>query len=169
MGLDWTEPHHTWILQEEVLIRTLQMCNVRKSLILHIRGAFGDKTDNDVYLRCLYIVRNYCAPAQLMHLHCFTGTAEQVLAWTNSFHSCFFGFTRMVRQFGPAQIEGLRAIPPNRLLLETDSPYFEGRGVSAKTPAYIGEVAQEVANMVQVDLETLLRITVDNAKLLYKI
>ena len=50
----------------------------------------------------------------------------------------------MVSNFSAAQLEGLRKVPRDRILVETDSPYFGKDDVN--TPAYIGDVAKVVAD-----------------------
>ena len=40
------------------------------------------------------------------------------------FKDSYFGVTAAVRNFDQRQLEGLRAIPKARLLLESDAPYF---------------------------------------------
>lgn len=44
------------------------------------------------------------------------------------------------------QIDGLRAVPMNRMLLETDSPYMKPGGGYINAPAFIGDVATVVAS-----------------------
>ena len=169
IGLDRTEPEFTWELQETVLKKLLQLCNVRKPLILHIRGPFGDHLGTDTRSKCLEIVKDCCAPIQPIHLHCFSGGPEDVYSWTTAFHSCYFGFTSAVARFNMIQLQGLRAVPPDRILLETDSPYFPQAGVRINTPAYIGDVAQEVGRFLPADPEQLLKLTVKNSRALYNI
>ena len=135
-------------LQETVLKKLLQFCYVRKPLILHIRGPFGDHLGTDTRSKCLEIVKDCCAPIQPIHVHCFSGGPEDFYSWTRAFHSCYFGFTSVVARFNTIHLQGLRAAPPDRILLETDSPYFPQAGVRISTQAYIGDVAQEVGRFL---------------------
>ena len=57
------------------------------------------------------------------------------------FPNTYFGVTAAVGAFDQEQLEGLQAIPLNKLLLETDAPYFPIGGAMVSTPAYLGEVA----------------------------
>ena len=43
--------------------------------------------------------------------------------WLTHFPNAYFGFTAAVTSLSDEQIEGLRSIPEDKLLLETDSPY----------------------------------------------
>ena len=56
-------------------------------------------------------------------------------------------FTAAVRAFDQKQLEGLQAIPLNKLLLETDATYFPLGGAMVSTPAYLGDVAAYLSNI----------------------
>jgi Tat protein secretion system quality control protein TatD with DNase activity len=57
-----------------------------------------------------------------------------VKRWLEDFSMTFFGFTLLVESFRPDQVEALLSIDQNRLLLESDSPYFAPRGVQVSSP-----------------------------------
>ena len=78
-----------------------------------------------------------------------------------------FSFTRMVSQLNQAQIIGLGAVPPGRILMETDSYNCKGSGVRDNTPAYIGEVAKEVAGLIPEHHEVIFRATLDSTRYRY--
>lgn len=64
-----------------------------------------------------------------------------------------------------------RAIPEDRLLVETDAPYLTPepyRGRRRNEPAYVRVVAEKVAEVGGVDLETVARITSENTVRLFK-
>ncbi len=63
---------------------------------------------------------------------------------------------------------GLRAVTDDRLLLESDAPYFPltERG-HYSTPALIGMTANEVAQIRHDTLSDILRPTTENARQLY--
>lgn len=44
----------------------------------------------------------------------------------------YFGFTDAVKSFSVDQISGLRTVPINCVLLETDSPYMKPSGKDVK-------------------------------------
>ena len=75
--------------------------------------------------------------------------------------------TAAVRCFDRDQRAGLQAIPSNRLLLETDAPYFPLGNAHVSTPAYLGEVAAFVAVHLNVRPPELMQATLDNARALY--
>jgi hypothetical protein len=59
---------------------------------------------------------------QSIHLHCFNGDPVTVKLWLDSYPGTYFGFSSMVKGFGDRQRRGLKTVPGNRLLLESDPP-----------------------------------------------
>jgi len=60
----------------------------------------------------------------------------------------------------------LRAVPMDRLMLETDAPFLSPEGLRGKRcePAYVKFVAEEIARIKNLDVEEVARITSYNAK-----
>ena len=168
IGLDWTENESQWRTQEEVLRRVLLWSTPRLPIVLHLRGTTVDEVGP--YHRALRIVKEFCGTQQRFHLHCFGGDEEVVHAWADQFPNTYFGFTANVRRFEAKQVQGLRAVPNNRLLVETDSPYLTSRQeIEINTPAYLGEVASLVAERREGDLGHLAAATLINSCQLYGI
>jgi len=168
VGFDLTEPSHTWDEQLSVLRRVLAFCSHAKPLVLHIRSNPYKVTCNP-YEKVFEIVQDYCGRLQPIHLHCFGGTAEDVEPWMQSFPNCYFGFTASVDFFSTAQVQGLKSVPMERILLETDSPYLCPRGrKQVNTPIFIGDVGLLVARRKMVSLPDLMRNAFENARKLYK-
>lgn len=167
VGLDRTVPVKLWRRQEDVLCQVLTLSRKDKVLVLHLRGTPADRIGMDVHARCMQILHTSCDPDQPIHLHCFTGDARLVKEWMNSFSHVYFGFTGAVETFSTDQIDGLRAVPMNRMLLETDSPYMKPGGGYINTPAFIGDVATVVASKLQISVRYLLNETVKNCRKLY--
>ena len=68
------------------------------------------------------IPRNY-----RIHRHCFTGGWLEAQTWLTKFPNSYIGLTPIVtfrnsRGFGPREVA--KYVPLDRLLLETDAPYF---------------------------------------------
>ncbi|KAH3718487.1 hypothetical protein DPMN_061291 [Dreissena polymorpha] len=72
---------------------------------------------------------------QKIHLHCFTGTLDQVLSWSAAFPRCYFSISDLVARFDEVQKSVVRGIPADRLLVETDSPYLRALSNRDNTPA----------------------------------
>ncbi|GFS00608.1 hydrolase TatD [Elysia marginata] len=79
-----------------------------------------------------------------------------------------------VQQFEEYHKEGLRAVPEERLLLETNSPYLRPKGAELKqeggenSPMLLGEVAQLVGDIVRAESGVILRLTHHNAQTFFQ-
>ncbi|XP_077977631.1 putative metal-dependent hydrolase YcfH [Glandiceps talaboti] len=128
----------------------------------------GDRIGADVSSSVLAIVKKNCSLNQPIHLHAFSGDWSTACHWIRVFQNCYFGFTDGVASFCAVQVEALRKIPEDCLLLETDSPYFPvPGGLKPNTPTFIGDVAVLVADRHGLKLVRLLESTVANTRRLY--
>ena len=109
IGLDRTEPQHTWLSQDIAFGKMLTLCRPDKVLVLHLWGA-SNKHSSDVLLSALHLVRKACLRNQPIHLHCFTGFQHDVEEWLQEFPNCFFGFTGKVSSFSREQLFGLQSV-----------------------------------------------------------
>ncbi len=170
IGIDRTVDVELWAQQVSVLEQeqVLSLSDVKKPIVLHIRGSRQDRYGSDANACVREVVREYCGRHQPIHLHCFGSEPSQVRRWLREFPNSHFSFSGQVVHFNDQQVEALRLVPHDRLLIETDSPYLPvQRSLRINTPAYIGDVANEVARLRQESLQTILDITVQNAKRLY--
>jgi len=137
-------------------------------LVLHVRGSRKDTYSKIPHARCLDIVKRKCLRFQRIHLHCFTGDEEVYESWSQQFPNCHFGFTGAVVGFDAIQRNALQRVPLNKLVIETDSPYLQvHRSQEMNTPAFIGDVAKEIANIRRMPLHAVLQATAQNGKALY--
>ena len=130
-------------------------------LVVHTRSASADT---------LGILREEGAGAVRGVFHCFTETmAVAQAALELGFHISFSGILTF------RNAEELRAVaramPIERCLIETDSPYlapvpFRGR---LNSPAYVGHVAEKLAEIKGLDVATVARITSENFERLFGI
>ena len=168
IGLDRTVPDYLWDEQERTFQRLLTFCHPEKVLVLHLRG-YSKVHSSDVLNTGLQYVWKACSRDQRIHLQCFTGRRVDVEDWLEDFPNCHFGFTAKVSLFNDPQIEGLRTVPNDRILLETDSPYMPvSRHHGTNTPAYLGDIARMVAHHRFLSWEELLDITATNGQRLYQ-
>ena len=169
IGLDRTDPEYTWFDQDCLFFKTLlALSRPDKVIVLHIRRSSAQHS-SDVLLAGFHYVKKACPPNQGIHLHCFTGNWTTVEDWLDDFPNTYFGFTARVTSFNWEQREGLRAVPLNRLLLETDSPYMPvDRDNRVNIPAYIGDVAEVVAQVRGMEMRELLAVTVTLGQQLYQ-
>lgn len=154
-GLDyyWQKDQPEWQRERfRAHIRAARHCG--KPLIVHTRESAVDT---------LRVLREEGADAVGGVMHCFTENweiAEQALEL--GFYLSFSGIVT----FKNASIvkEVARKCPPDRLLVETDSPYLAPMPYRGKPnePAYVRYVAEEIARLRSVPLETIIETTTDN-------
>ncbi len=140
-------------------------------VIVHCRDAHADQ---------LELIKQIIAKGGLKNrgvVHCFTGNWQEAKAYLDL--GFFIGFTGVIT-FPPKKtnpqpsldlLEVVQKIPLDRLLVETDSPYLAPpphRG-ERNEPAYVEFVAQKVAEIKNLPLETVLEQTFRNTKALFKI
>ena len=126
-----------------------------KPAVIHCRDAFPET------LESLRRVLNGQVP---FILHCYTGDLSQVRDFLDL--GGYISYSGIVT-FSSAKAlrESLQAVPDDRLLIETDSPWlapipFRGR---RNSPAYVPHVAARVAAERQISVEALAELTWANA------
>ena len=166
IGLDFGSPERFWENQEVIFKKLIkEVCVPEKPVVLHLRGS--KKHGSDASASACLILSQFADPTQKIHLHCFTGTPQDVHRWRGHFPNAYFGFTALVSSFDERQRLALREIAQDRLLIETESPYFSQRKTFANTPAFIGDVALKVSKILGVGVSEVLSTTKKNAERLY--
>jgi TatD DNase family protein len=133
-------------------IRAARACG--RPLIVHTRSAAADT---------LRIMREEGAGEAGGVMHCFTETWDVASAALDlGFHISFSGIVTFRNATDLKDVA--KRVPPERLLIETDSPYlapvpFRGK---RNQPAYVRRVAEEIARLRDVPLETIATITTQN-------
>ena len=133
-------------------IRAARRC--RKPLVIHTRDAAEDT---------LRIMREEGAGEVGGVMHCFTETQEVADgALAQGFHISFSGIVTFKN--AAALKEVAKAVPLDRLLVETDSPYLAPVPHRGKTnrPGLVRHVAEEVARLRGIALESLAEATTKN-------
>ena len=166
VGLDHTVPAEEWATQHDVLYQVLQFLEPRHVLVLHCRSKVARET-SELIASLIYQCAGVVPRDQKIHPHCFTGTVGDVNRWVQRFPNVCFGFTAMVGSFNEEQKEALRMLPSERLLLETDAPYFPLHGYSLSSPTFLGMTAQLVADIRGVTKADILTVTAQNAHRMY--
>ncbi|GFO50585.1 3'-5' ssDNA/RNA exonuclease tatd [Plakobranchus ocellatus] len=139
-----------------------------RPVILHLRGHKGK--EDEVYFHELNLVGPCLPREQPIQLHCFSGSAVAFAQWQKRFPDEYARFSGLVSSFEEHQKQGLRAVPGDRLLLETDSPYLPtvGRGVG-NTPHHVGHVAMLVSQVRQQPVLDLTELANANLKRLFRL
>ncbi len=135
-----------------VHIRTARAC--RKPLVIHTRAAADDT---------LQIMREEGAAEVGGVMHCFTETLDVALAAVEM--GFLISFSGIVTFRNAALVrEVAKALPLERILVETDSPYLAPVPYRGKVnrPAYVRHVAEEVARLRGVSFEEVAAATTAN-------
>jgi TatD DNase family protein len=131
-----------------------------KPLIIHTRSAAEDT---------LKIMQEEGAQQVGGVMHCFTENLDVALKAIDL--GFYISFSGIVTFKNAAQIkEVAQAIPLNRVLVETDSPYLAPMPFRGKInqPAYVKYVAQEIANLRSISLDEVMQATTQNFFTLFK-
>lgn len=160
IGLDyhWGVPKET---QMPMFIRQLELAaDAHLPVVIHTRDAWNDTLD---------VLRTHWAPTGLpCIMHCFTGDPKQARECLDlGFHLAFGGVTTFPKA---AEVrEAARITPPDRLLLETDSPYLAPiphRG-KRNEPAFVTHTAKVIAGLRGVSVEELAALATANFERLF--
>jgi len=156
IGLDYYYDHTSRDVQKQVLIRQMDLArDLSRPIIIHCRDAWPDLRE---------IAADHWAATGLGGiLHCFTGSLEDArrfLDW--GFWISFAGNLTFKKAENLREVA--RALPLDRLLTETDSPYlapipYRGR---RNEPAYVRGVTQELARLHNLNEEELGRRVLEN-------
>ena len=103
-------------------------------------------------------------------MHCFTESLE--VAQAALAMGFYISFSGIVTFKSAKELQAVaRAVPLERMLIETDSPYlapvpFRGR---MNEPGYVRHVAEYIATLKDVPLEQVARQTSDNFRTLFNV
>lgn len=154
-GLDyyWHKDQPEWQRERfRVHIRAARACG--KPLIVHTRDAAADT---------LRLMAEEDAGGAGGVMHCFTESWEVARAALDL--GFYISISGIVTFRNAAQVkEVARQVPLDRLLVETDAPYLAPVPYRGKTnePAYVRHVAEEVAVLRGLPLETVAEATTRN-------
>lgn len=162
IGLDyyWDEPPHgtqkLWFARQLELAR-----EVRKPVIIHSRDAAKDTYD---------IMAAHNAGEIGGVVHCFSYSAEMALEYVKM--GFYIGVGGVVTfKNGRKLKEVVDAVPIERILLETDSPYLSpepGRG-RRNSSLNLPYIAQKIAEIKGMPYDEVVAVTERNAKQMYQI
>jgi len=123
--------------------------------------------DRDAHAEVLEILKNENISNGV--LHCYSGSAEMAkIVLDMGFYISFGG----VLTFKNARIavEALKAVPIERLLIETDCPYLSPEPHRGKrnSSEYMPLIAEKVAEIKRTSIEDVCNITAGNTRRLFK-
>ncbi|UKJ08345.1 TatD family hydrolase [Solitalea lacus] len=127
-------------------------------IVIHCRDAFDEileilEQEKDEKLRGIF--------------HCFTGTIEQAKHVIDL--NFYLGIGGVVTYKNAGLDKVVQQVDPKHIVLETDSPYltpvpFRGK---PNESSYLVHVAQKVADLHQMEIEKLAKITTENSKSIF--
>lgn len=161
IGLDYHYPEIPKDKQWEVFERQLALAaSLNAPVVLHVRDAVGDAYD---------ILKNHFSYLKGgILLHCYSGSKEMVKQFDK--FDCYYSFGGAVTfKNATEKPDVIRAVPLERLLLETDCPYMTPVPFRGQTnfPKYVGLTCKKTAEILGKDFSEVDEITTENAKRLF--
>ncbi|MDF2177633.1 TatD family hydrolase [Aliiglaciecola sp. CAU 1673] len=154
-GLDYFYSADSKALQHASFIDHIKAANeLSKPLIIHTRDAREDT---------IALLKAHKAAHTKGVLHCFTETLE--MAQAAMAMDFYISISGIVTFNGAKELqEVVKALPLERLLIETDSPWLAPVPYRGKPnePAYVKEVGEFIAKLKGIQVEELAKITTDN-------
>lgn len=168
IGLDYSHKNSTDSSQQKkVLERQLNLAvAMKKPLVIHCRDADDD----------LFRIMKKCVPRDYkIHRHCFTNDYPVIKPFLEEFPNLYVGFTSLVTYSSAVEArDSVRKIPLERIVLETDAPYFLPRQVSKNVcrfshPGMGIHTLEEISLLKGLDMSTVLSTVRHNTLQLYGI
>jgi len=163
VGLDYHYDHSPREVQQRVFRRQLEQARAAKlPIIIHCREAWPD---------CLGILEQEWRGTALGGIfHCFSGMLEQ--AWKGIEMGFLVSFAGNVTYPKAQNLRDVaRALPLDRLLVETDSPFLAPQPHRGKRnePAYVAEVARTLANVRDLAADDFAAATAANFRRFFRL
>jgi len=162
IGLDYYYVHSPHNVQRRVFTRFIQMAlETGLPIVVHERDASHD---------ALELLQGESTAELRGVIHCFTGNYEAARKYLDlGFYLSLTGIITF--KSAGALRDVVRRLPLERMLVETDSPYLAPvphRG-KRNEPAYVGLVAQVIAEVKGLDFDEVAQATTMNVRRLFRI
>lgn len=160
-GLDAEKIAERKALQREAFVGQIELANaLNKPIVVHSRDAMGDTID----------ILRANKPKRESLLHCYAGSVESAKILMELGFSFSFGGVVTFKNSKQA-VEVVKALPLDRILIETDCPYlspepFRGKRNEPKNVVYVADM---IARIKGLSLEEVAEVTTQNAKRLFGI
>ncbi|MHA4989469.1 TatD family hydrolase [Cetobacterium somerae] len=159
IGLDYhwmTEPKE---VQQERFKRQLELAErLNKPVVIHTRDAMEDTVN---------ILKEYSNITGV--IHCYPGSLETAKQLVDRFYLGIGG--TLTFKNSKKAVEVVKDIPLDRIVIETDCPYLTPEPFRGKRnePVYVEYVAKKIAEIKEISVEDVTKVTTENAKKLYRI
>ncbi|XP_018410720.1 PREDICTED: putative deoxyribonuclease TATDN2, partial [Nanorana parkeri] len=168
MGLDYSHKCSTTMTeQHEVFEKQLKLAvPLGKPLVIHCRDA-----DEDLFR----IMRKWVPWDYKIHRHCFTGSYKDIEPFLSEFPNMSVGFTAVLTYSSATSArDAVTRIPLDRLIIETDAPFFVPRQVPKSLckfshPGLALHTVQEVARLKNLPVKSVMAKVRENTHRLYNI
>ena len=156
IGLDYYYNFSDSDTQKKVFLNQLKLAKkLNLPTVIHCRDAY-----EDLYTTILN------SKHQKGVIHCFSGSVEFAKKIIDlGFYISFTGMITFVKELENV----IRKIDLKHIMIETDSPYLAPVPYRGKInqPAYVNKVAEKIADIKNISIEEVEKITTTNANLLF--
>ncbi|KAM5148732.1 putative deoxyribonuclease TATDN2 isoform 2-T2 [Mantella aurantiaca] len=168
MGLDYSHKCSTTVPdQHAVFEKQLKLAvPLGKPLVIHCRDADED----------LFRIMKKCVPWDYkIHRHCFTGGYKDIEPFLSEFPNMSVGFTAVLTYSSASCArESVTRIPLDRLIVETDAPFFVPRQVPKSVckfshPGLALHTVEEIARLKNLPVRSVMAKVRENTRRLYNI
>ncbi|XP_073431040.1 putative deoxyribonuclease TATDN2 [Dendrobates tinctorius] len=168
MGLDFSHKCSTEIADQiTVFEKQLKLVvPLGKPLVIHCRGA-----DKELFK----ILKKWLPRDYKIHRHCFTGSYDVIEPFLKEFPNMMVGFTAVLTY--PSAVEprdAVTKIPLDRLIVETDAPYFVPKQVPKHVckfshPGLAIHTVHEIARLQNVPVKNVMAKLRENTYRIYNV
>ncbi len=156
-GLDYHNEFSARPAQRNTFVRQLALAaELALPVVIHNREADDD---------ALAILAEHAAALKTVVMHCFGSDAKTAERCVEL--GCYVSFAGNVTFPKAAPLrEAARAVPPDRLLAETDAPYMAPQPVRGKRcePVFVRHTVEALARLRGMPAETMAALLVENAR-----
>ncbi|MDD3102023.1 MAG: TatD family hydrolase [Patescibacteria group bacterium] len=154
--------------QKEIFKKHLELAQkLNLPIIIHCRGS--KENPKDAYLEILSILSSLSFIPRGV-IHCFTSDLEIAQKFLNL--GFYLGFTGVITFKNTHSLfEVVKNVDLNRILIETDCPFLapEPHRGEQNEPSYVRFVAEKIAEIKELSLEEIIKITTQNAIKLFNL
>lgn len=159
IGLDYHWMTESKEVQQERFKRQLELAErLNKPVVIHTRDAMEDTVN---------ILKEYSNITGV--IHCYPGSLETAKQLVDRFYLGIGG--TLTFKNSKKAVEVVKDIPLDRIVIETDCPYLTPEPFRGKRnePVYVEYVAKKIAEIKEISVEDVTKVTTENAKKLYRI
>jgi TatD DNase family protein len=159
IGIDLYWDKSTLKIQQEAFHQQIEWAKQYKlPIVIHCRGAFDEVFE---------VLEQHKGDDLYGIFHCFSGTYEQALQAIS--YNMALGIGGVVTFKNGKIDQFLKRIDLKHIVLETDSPYLSPKPFRGKRneSSYIKYIAKKLANIYNLKVEELAKITTENSKKIF--